>query len=337
MTGYELSKNWFSWAFENQGKVNPANTALYFFVIEYANRMGWVERFGLPTDLAKATIGVNHYKTYINALNQLIDFGFIIMYQKSKNQYTANIIGLAINAKAHAKASTKAFDKASINHVPEKSQDKVKSKDTIDKPITNENQETVKTTKTPLELKFDEFKKFRKAKKKPILPESELALKNRIWKLSNNNKENAIKIIDQSIANGWTGVFELKEENIKTKTGKSFSPSPRVQTETKEPSPEERMNTVRKLVEGLYSNKGYVDFGSSLYNRAANAGLVDNKNHGEAKSYMITMWERLIKIKPEASEFEAVEKKRFFEFWYLEKIRSMFTKEELFTKLIEGL
>lgn len=68
------------------------------------------------------------------------------------------------------------------------------------------------TAKTPLEAKFFEFVKFRKAKRQPILEESMQAFKNKLWKLSKQNEQTAIEILEQSIANGWTGIFELKEQ-----------------------------------------------------------------------------------------------------------------------------
>jgi hypothetical protein len=69
------------------------------------------------------------------------------------------------------------------------------------------------TPKTPLEIKFEEFLKFRKAKKVPVLPESVDALKSKLWKLSNKNEDTAIEILNESIANGYQGIFELKNNN----------------------------------------------------------------------------------------------------------------------------
>ena len=57
-------------------------------------------------------IGVHSYNTYISALNDLCEWGFIQMVQKSKNQYTANIIALSNFDKAHDKA----LDKALMTH-----------------------------------------------------------------------------------------------------------------------------------------------------------------------------------------------------------------------------
>ena len=67
--------------------------------------------------------------------------------------------------------------------------------------------------KTPLEKKFDEFLEFRKQKKSPIVPASLQAFKDKLWKLSNKNEQTAIEILNESIANGWTGIFELKNNN----------------------------------------------------------------------------------------------------------------------------
>lgn len=129
MNSYELSRKWFDWCFENPEKISPNHTAMYFFIIEHCNRLGWKEKFGLPTTMVKDAIGIRNFRTYINTLNDLIDFGFIKMFEKSKNQYSSNIIGI-VN---FAKANTKALDKALQSH----SQKQVKSIDSIDKQYNN--------------------------------------------------------------------------------------------------------------------------------------------------------------------------------------------------------
>lgn len=112
MNSYELSRNWFDWSFENPEKINPNHSALYFFTIEHCNRLGWKEKFGLPTTMAKESIGIRSYNTYIKTLNDLVDFGFIKLIEKSKNQYSSNIIALS----NFNKATDKALDKAMIKH-----------------------------------------------------------------------------------------------------------------------------------------------------------------------------------------------------------------------------
>ena len=108
MTGYERTRIWFNFCFEHPEKVKPIHHALYLYTVEMNNRFGWKEKFGLPTDSTMEVLGIKHYKTYTKALNDLIDWGFISLIQKSKNQFTANIIALTKNTKA----ITKALDKA---------------------------------------------------------------------------------------------------------------------------------------------------------------------------------------------------------------------------------
>lgn len=107
-----LIRNFFNWSFENPEKVKPNHVALYFFCIEHCNRLGWKEKFGLPTTMAKEAIGIHSYNTYINTLNDLVDFGFIKLIEKSKNQFSSNIIALS----KFNKATNKALDKAFIKH-----------------------------------------------------------------------------------------------------------------------------------------------------------------------------------------------------------------------------
>jgi hypothetical protein len=137
-TGYELSRNWFDWCFENPEKISPNHTALYFFICEHSNRMGGKTKFGLPTTMAKDAIGIRSYNTYIKTLNDLVDFGFIVLVERSKNQYSSNIIALSNFNKAH----NKALDKALIKHTTKQLESTQQSIDSIYKQLTiNKEQE----------------------------------------------------------------------------------------------------------------------------------------------------------------------------------------------------
>lgn len=111
-SGYEYSRAWFDFCFKNPEKVKPSHTALYFFCVEHCNRLGWKEKFGLPTTMAKEAIGIHSYNTYIKVLNDLIGFGFINLIQKSTNQYSSNIVSLS----NYKKPIDKALDRALIKH-----------------------------------------------------------------------------------------------------------------------------------------------------------------------------------------------------------------------------
>lgn len=140
-TGYELSRAWFDWCFENPEKISPNHSALYFFCIEQCNRLGWKEKFGLPTTLAKDAIGIRSYNTYINTLNDLVDFGFIKMIEKSKNQYSANIVALSKFNKAPNKALDNAFINLVTTHIPKRSESTGESISSIDKQDNNKTKE----------------------------------------------------------------------------------------------------------------------------------------------------------------------------------------------------
>jgi hypothetical protein len=156
MNGYELSRQWFNFCFKNPHKVKPNHTALYFFAIEHCNRMGWKEIFGFPTTMAKDAVGIKSYTTYKHTLDDLVEWGFIIMHERSKNQYSSNIIALSNFDKAHSKAPVEALDKALIKHASKQHEyiNKQINKETT-KPIngsTRENSYTYPLSDTDTEL-----------------------------------------------------------------------------------------------------------------------------------------------------------------------------------------
>lgn len=117
MNVYELSRTFWNWAFENPDLVKPNHSAMFFFAIEHCNRLGWKEKFGFPTTMVMDAIGIKSYKTFITTLNELVEWGFLKMVEKSKNQYSANIIALAFFTEANAKALTKASKKHMLKQV----------------------------------------------------------------------------------------------------------------------------------------------------------------------------------------------------------------------------
>jgi len=151
MNSYELTRNFWDWAFENPEKIKPIHSAIYFFCIEHCNRLGWKEKFGFPSQMTMDAIGVKNYKTYINGFNELVDFGFIKLIEKSKNQYSANIIGLVKNTKAN----TKALSKATLKHDTKHSQSIV----SIDKHINLKPIKQIYKEFDHLKISIEEFDK----------------------------------------------------------------------------------------------------------------------------------------------------------------------------------
>lgn len=91
------------------------------------------KEFGLPTTMTMEAIGIKSYNTYSKTFNELVEFGFFNLIEKSTNQYSANIIALS----NFNKALDKALDKAFIKHATKQSECIQQSISSIDKPINN--------------------------------------------------------------------------------------------------------------------------------------------------------------------------------------------------------
>ena len=227
LNSYELSRQWFDFSFKNPELIKPSHIAIYFFAIENCNRLGWKEKFGLPTTMAMEAVGIKSYNTYIKSFNDLINWGFFIMIEKSSNQYSANIIALSKFNKALDKAHNKALDKAFTNHGRKQSESTGQSIDSIDKQLNNITIKQLNNiTNKPKEglifpFESSDFKKawsnwisYKKGEYNfnyKTLQSEQGALK-KLSELSKNENE-AIKIIHESIANGWKGFFKIKNEN----------------------------------------------------------------------------------------------------------------------------
>jgi hypothetical protein len=151
MNSYELSRRFWDFAFENPDRIKPIHAAIYFFAIEHCNRLGWKEKFGLPSQMVMEAIGVKNWRTYSQGLNELIEFDFIKLIEKSTNQYSSNIIAI-VN---FTKADTKALDKALQKHGTKQGQSIV----SIDKQetIEQETNNNIDIVEIDYEFYFKEF------------------------------------------------------------------------------------------------------------------------------------------------------------------------------------
>lgn len=191
MNGYELSRKFFDWTFENPELIKPIHSAIYFFAIEHCNRLGWKKKFGLPSQMVMDAIGVKNWRTYSKALKELVDWGFVEMIEVSKNQYSSNIIAIVKNTKAQSKAQSKALDRALQKHSAKHSQSTV----SIDKQLNNKTINN-KTIDIPPFLDF----LIHAVSKEPHISEHHLKLKYDSW-----------------IENGWKDGNDKKITNWKSK------------------------------------------------------------------------------------------------------------------------
>ncbi len=91
---YELTRNYFNFTFDNPEQLRPINTALYFYIVDLSNRLGWKPKLSIRTSVAMEALGIKDYKAYQRAFNELVKADFITLIQKAKNQHATNIIVL---------------------------------------------------------------------------------------------------------------------------------------------------------------------------------------------------------------------------------------------------
>ena len=128
MNGYNLSRNWYNFKFDNPTKTNARHSDMYFYIVDLWNRLGQKSEFGLPTMVTMELLQIGSYNTYKKTLNDLIDFGFIKIIKESKNQHQSKIIALS----KYDKATDKALDKAH-NKATDKATDTIIEQRTINK------------------------------------------------------------------------------------------------------------------------------------------------------------------------------------------------------------
>jgi hypothetical protein len=218
MNGYELSRNWFNWCFDNPEKIKPIHSAIFFFAVEHCNRLGGKYKFGFPSQMTMEAIGVRKYQTYGKALADLVDWGFITMIEKSKNQYSANIISINAVPK-NGKARGKALDKATIKHGAKQGHGIGQGKDSIDKPLTIEpltiNQENASRSyfdNQELNDVFSNWMKMCGERGKPFAQSQIEALQ---MKLNTQSETKSINQVRQSLEKGWLNLRPYEETESK--------------------------------------------------------------------------------------------------------------------------
>lgn len=200
---YSLSRNFWDYAFENPEKIKPNHISVFFFAIEHCNRLGWKEKFGFPTTMVMDAIGVKSYTTYIKTLNELVDFGFIKMIEKSKNQYSSNIIAIP----NIDKASVKALDKAIIKHTSKQVESTSESIVSIDIPIYKETNKDI----------FIEIKNFKSYHSNFSGNKKYLLIAYRFWELWKKDNPQNLTIKKAKVL-AWVNtirlIVEVDEQNI---------------------------------------------------------------------------------------------------------------------------
>jgi len=142
MNGYNLTRAWYDFKFDNVGKVKAVHSDMYFYIIDLWNRLGQKDSFGLPTSVTMEALGINSYNTFKKVLDDLIEFNFIVLISESKNQHSSKVIALVTALSKNDKATDKALDKAHAK-ATDKALDKASNKalDSITKQLNNRTNE----------------------------------------------------------------------------------------------------------------------------------------------------------------------------------------------------
>jgi hypothetical protein len=210
MNGYDLSREFFAYKFENSNKIKANHTELYFYIIDLWNRLGQKKEFGLPTSVTMECLGIGSYNTYKKTLNDLIEIGFIKLISDSKNQHYSKVIAIS----NFDKALDKALDKATIKAV-DKAPDK--AVDSIDKQInniTNKQINNIYKQFAHLKISFDEFDKLLN------LGYSEIEINEILEKIENYKKNTNYKSLFLTAKN-W---LKLEKEKSSAKKEKENEP-----------------------------------------------------------------------------------------------------------------
>jgi hypothetical protein len=164
----------------------------------------------LPNDVAGKLI--KHIFLYVNDEDPTSD-DFIInaLFEQIKSTLKRDLKKWESQTKQRSEAGKKSAEMRStkFNERSIPLNEKAR-KPTVSVSVSDNVNDNVLLIKSDLEIKLIEFYKFRKELKKPIVESSKEQFLQKLKTLSNNNESNAIKILNQSIANGWQGIFEIK-------------------------------------------------------------------------------------------------------------------------------
>ena len=207
MNGYQLTRQWFSFRFENSHKVTAAHSEFYFYLLDRWNRFGQKEVFSCPRILTMEVLGIGSHNTYKRIYQDLIAFGFIEEVSKACNRYKeCSYVRLSKNDTLSDTLSDSLPDNLNDN-----------LSDTI---IELKNKGTKEQKKKGFDFSecgiliglVEKWLAYRKSIKKPYKSQDSFDSFVKLLKdLSGNEIEKAEAVIEQSMANQWQGIFPLRQ------------------------------------------------------------------------------------------------------------------------------
>ena len=240
INGFEQIKGFYSWVFNNPDKIRPTHISLYLFLLNQNNRSNWVEWFKCPYDLAMQGACIGNNGTYYKCLDDLKAWN-LIDYQKGINNFKAPLVKLFVlyeNEQVTVPLSEQLSEQLSVQQTAQQPvQLSAQLPVHIYKLITD-NIETINNRQDEflcliknfinpkskeIDLSFlqkdfipivEKWLLYKKEKKQEYKGQTSInTFCKKLIEYSNGEPIIAEAIIEQSIANNWAGIFELKNNN----------------------------------------------------------------------------------------------------------------------------
>jgi len=240
INGFEQIKGFYSWVFNNPDKIRPTHISLYLFLLNQNNRSNWVEWFKCPYDLAMQGACIGNNGTYYKCLDDLKAWN-LIDYQKGINNFKAPLVKLFVlyeNEQVTVPLSEQLSEQLSVQQTAQQPvQLSAQLPVHIYKLITD-NIETINNRQDEflcliknfinpkskvIDISFlqkdfipivEKWLLYKKEKKQEYKGQTSInTFCKKLIEYSNGDPIIAEAIIEQSIANNWAGIFELKNNN----------------------------------------------------------------------------------------------------------------------------
>lgn len=201
-------KAFYDWLEVNQ--LSTAGIVLWHALMHIANKTGWQDNFTVAIAVLEIKTGLQK-KAIINARNNLKQAGLIDFTSRTGNKsaiYKMNSFVVLKETQTEPQKGTQIGTQTEPQKGTINKQDKIKQNGTKKK--NNKKEKDL----SPFEQALIDFTDHRKALKKPLTEHGLKLIVSKLEKLEPVSVENRIKILEQSMVNGWTGVFPLKKEVI---------------------------------------------------------------------------------------------------------------------------
>ena len=198
-------KAFYDWLEVNQ--LSTAGIVLWHALMHIANKTGWQDNFTVAIAVLEIKTGLQK-KAIINARNNLKQAGLIDFTSRTGNKsavYKMNSFVVLKETQTEPQKGTQTGTQTEPQKGTINKQDEIKQND--NKKKNNKKEKEL----SPFEQALVDFKDHRKALKKPLTEYGLKLIVSKLEKLEPVSVENRIKILEQSMVNGWTGVFPLKE------------------------------------------------------------------------------------------------------------------------------